>query len=322
MARTYSVFMDNVGSCSDRYCSAYGRPFTPKELLERAASIDLITGIDFVATPSVFDQLDEIKRTIADTGLHVVSVVADVFTEAKWRQGSYSSRDEKVRREAIDHSKRVMDLNAELGSSLLTLWPGQDGYDYVFQADYVRERELFMEAVRELCEHNRDMTVGLEYKAKEPRTHSYVNTVGTTILMAQAIGENCGVILDFGHALLGYENPAESVAVLHQFGDRMCHVHINDNWRYWDDDMIVGTVRVAEFLEFFYWLRKTGYDGWITIDQFPYREDGKDAVEESTLWLDRLQLLIDRVDDEKIESVLAQKDGVAASRLIRELVWP
>ena len=321
MARKYSVFMDNVGSCSDRYCDAYGRPFSPKELLERAASIDLITGIDFVATPDVLADMETISETIADTGLTVVSVVADVFTEAKWRQGSFSSVDEKTRREAIDHAKEVMDLNAELGSSLLTLWPGQDGYDYVFQGDYLRERELFMESVRELCEHNRDMTVGLEYKAKEPRTHSYVNTVGTTLLMAQQIGENCGVILDFGHALLGYENPAESVASLKQFGDRLCHVHINDNYRYWDDDMIVGTVRIAEFLEFFYWLRKTGYDSWMTIDQFPYREDGKEAVEQSALWMDKRESLLDRADVKTIADTLARKDGVAASKLMRELIW-
>lgn len=59
-----------------------------------------------------------------------------------------------------------------------------------------------------------------------------------------------------------YENPAETVALLKRYGDKLFHVHMNDNYRYWDDDMIVGSVHTIETLEFFYWLQRTGYDGW------------------------------------------------------------
>ena len=33
--RKYSVFIDNVGSCNDRYCGAYGRQYTIEEKFER-----------------------------------------------------------------------------------------------------------------------------------------------------------------------------------------------------------------------------------------------------------------------------------------------
>jgi xylose isomerase len=165
------------------------------------------------------------------------------------------------------------------------------------------------------------MRVGLEYKLKEPRTHSLVSTVGTTALTVREIDrENCGVIIDYGHALLGQENPAESVAILKQFGDLLMHVHINDNFRYWDDDMIVGSVHCHEFMEFFYWLERTGYDGWITIDQFPYREDGRDAVAESAEWLELLRHKAMALDADEIEAVLNSKDAVQSSRLMRKLI--
>jgi xylose isomerase len=315
------VFLANVGTCSDRYCAQYAEPFTVEQLFERVASIELIGGVDLVAAPDLLDAIDTVRDCLAATGLQVVSVAADTFTEAKWRQGSFSSTDPAIRAAAIEHARNVMDLTADLGSNLLTLWPGQDGYDYCFQADYVQERQWFVEALRELCEYRPDMTVGLEFKMKEPRTHSYASTVGTTLLMTQATGcENCKVILDYGHSLLGYESPAESVAILKQFGDSLCHVHINDNYRYWDDDMIVGSVRTIEYLEFFYWLRRTGYKGWITIDQFPYREDGRDAVAESAAWLDYFEDLIERADGARVADVLSRKDAVAASRLMRDLL--
>ena len=215
-----------------------------------------------------------------------------------------------------------MDIASGLGCDLVTIWPGQDGYDYIFQADYIEDRTLFAEGVKEACRHRSDVRVSLEYKLKEPRTHSYLNSVGTTLLMLDEIAEpNCGVALDYGHALLAYENPAESVALLHKYGHRLMHVHINDNYRLWDDDMIAGSVHTLEYLEFFYWLRRTSYQGWLTIDQFPYREDGRDAVEESAKWLDCFEAVLDAADMDEIGGILRQKDAVAASRLMRKLLF-
>jgi xylose isomerase len=78
---------------------------------------------------------------------------------------------------------------------------------------------------------------------------------------------------------------------------------INDNHHLWDDDMIVGSVRMIEFIEFFVWLARTQYDGWITIDQYPYREDGRDAV-----------------DHDEIQRVLDAHGGVESSRLMRRFL--
>ena len=86
--------------------------------------------------------------------------------------------------------------------------------------------------------------------------------------------------------------------------------------------MIVGSVHTLECLEFFYWLRRTGYDGWMTIDQFPYRENGRDAVAESAAWLHALEQKIAQMDSEIIEDVLRKKDGIAASRLMRRILFP
>ena len=104
--------------------------------------------------------------------------------------------------------------------------------------------------------------------------------------------------------------------------NRLFHVHINDNYRLWDDDMIVGSVHTLEYLEFLYWLRRTGYEGWMTIDQYPYREDGRDAVAESAAWLHALEQRVECMDPESIRAVLQKKDAIAASRLMRGILFP
>lgn len=318
----YSVFISNVASCNDRYCAAYGREFSIEEMFQRVKSIPSITAVDIVLTENFKNNIDVVKNCLKETGLEVGAIAVDTFANPLYKKGSFSSTEPDVRRRAIEDAKQAIDFAAEIGCKIVTIWPGQDGYDYIFAADYIKERQLFADAIEELCCHNLNIDITLEYKLKEPRTHSYISTVGATLLMIEKIGlPNCGVALDYGHAALGYETAAEAVAMCHMYGNRLKHIHINDNYRLWDDDMIVGSVHTLEYLEFFYWLKRTGYEGYIVIDQFPYREDGRNAVAESAEWLNVLQETAARINEEEAERVLAARDGVEASRFMRKVMF-
>lgn len=317
----FSVFIANVASCCDRYCKAYGREFSIEEMFERVKSIPCIKAVDIVLTEEFKNNIITVKECLKKTGLELASVAVDTFATSIYRHGSLASINEDVRRKAIEDAKFAIDFAAEMGCKIVTLWPGQDGYDYMFSADYMKERKLFTDALKEICEYNKDIDITLEYKLKEPRTHSYISTVGTTLLMINDINcDNAGIALDYGHAVLGYENPAESVAICKMYGDRLKHIHINDNYGVWDDDMIVGNVNTVQYLEFLYWLKKTDYKGYITFDQYPYREDGRDAVAESAEWMSYLIELIDNADAEEIEKVIESGSAVEASKLIRKIL--
>lgn len=112
--------------------------------------------------------------------------------------------------------------------------------------------------------------------------------------------------------------PAE--AELGTVGGKLMAVHMNDNYGSWDDDLIAGSVNTIPYLEYIFWLRKTGYNGFITFDQFPYREESRNAVNESAEWFNFLESIIDNANTDEIESVLKKKDGVESSRLVRKLL--
>ena len=320
--RKYSVFIDHVGTFSDRYCAAYSeKPFTISEKFDRVASIPLLSAVDLNMTADYIAAKDEIKASLARTGLRVNSVMMDSTADRVFKQGTFSSLDKAVRDRAIADAKNAMDFAEELGCPTFAIWPGQDGYDYLFSADYIKERTLFGEAIKELSCYKPHMNIALEYKPKEPRIHSYIDTMTGTLLMIEKLGvENVGIAMDYGHAFFGRENPAESVALLSMYGGKLFCIHMNDNNGLWDDDMIAGSVNTLPYLEFIYWLRRTDYTGYITFDQFPYREESREAVNESALWFDYLESLIDKADMDEIASVLAKKDGVEASRLMRKLL--
>ena len=60
------------------------------------------------------------------------------WTDDAYRLGAFTHPDPKVRRQAIDLTKRGLDSLAVAGGRLMTLWMGQDGFDYSFQVDYRR----------------------------------------------------------------------------------------------------------------------------------------------------------------------------------------
>ena len=208
---------------------------------------------------------------------------------------------------------------SKLDCDLINIWNGQDGYDYPLQADYDLERTWLVEGLRECATAFPSMRFALEYKLKEPRTHSYLARMADTLLVCQEIGtSNVGVTIDVGHSMVGYEDVAEAVVLAKRAGNRLYHMHFNDNYRAWDDDMIVGSVHTVEYIELLYWLDRTGYTGWFSMDQYPYREDGRDALAESVAWLQGFQKKVDS-SREQIDALLRTGEATKTSAFLRSL---
>jgi hypothetical protein len=103
--------------------------------------------------------------------------------------------------------------------------------------------------------------------------------------------------------------------------NRLFNVHTNDNYGAWDDDMIVGSVRMVEYLEMFYVLAKRGYDSWISVDIFPYRENQFEAVRESILHMDTYAKLVEKIGVEKLDVLITAGSVTETMRVIRENVY-
>jgi len=287
-----------------------------------ATQVEGLTGVELVGMWHVNDRnVEQIRRQVADAGLVVTCVTPDIWASAKWGRGSFASNDPDIRQAAIQEVKKSMEWARQLNSEVIDLWFEQDGYDYPFQGNFLAAWDQLIEGVRECADHVPEVKIVLEYKPKEPRTHCYIGTVGKTLLLIDKVNRaNVGAMIDVGHALMAYENTAESAALLQYFGDKLFYMHFNDNWRLWDDDMTVGSVHTIEMLELLYWLDRMNYEGWYALDIFPYRENGIRAAQESIRWLQGLHHLLDKIGRERFAAVIASGDSMDASALLREAI--
>jgi xylose isomerase len=314
----FGACLPTFGNCADRYClGGYGGGGnTVQEMLDLAKKVEGLDGLELVGNWHVNDRnIREVAKMFRDRGLKICMLVPDLWTQAKWGKGSLAAPDAPTRRAAVEEVKKVLDWAAELGCPYIDVWPGQDGYDYAFQADYLEAWKWLRDGLVECAGHNDKVRILVEYKLKEPRTHCFVNSAAKVLLLLAGI-DKIGVLLDVGHAMAAGENAAEAAALLAAHG-KLDYLHLNDNYHSWDDDMMVGSVHLVEYLELVYWLKRVDYKGWLTLDIFPYREDGVRAAGECREWMEAFFKAVDRAGMETIAEVIRQADGCTSSQLVR-----
>lgn len=301
----------------DRFLPAGYRDGLPlEEQLRQAGEIEGLDaiGLDY---PLQFTDPVKLQGLLERYGLTLCVLEMGIYGERRWKTGSFASIDPAIRRQAIELVKRGLEVAEVLGVPEILLWPGQDGFEYPFQANYDRAWQNLVEGLTEIAQHRPGIRIGIEYKPKEPRVRCYIDSAAKALLLCQAIGlPNVGVTVDLGHALNAQENPAQSLALCAKHG-RLFQVHVNDNYGDWDSDLLVGQINLWLTLEFFYWLRKVGYDGWYIMDFFPYRENGPAALAQCIRNTRQLSSLAERLLQSELDLLQEQDDPVTIS----ELLW-
>ena len=252
--------------------------------------------------------------------MRAIAITPHIYTR-EFCRGSFTNPDPAVRRKAIDLGLEAIEIARALGADYVKFWPGQDGYDYPFQADYLELWDLSVQGMRTVAASDPKMQFAIEYKAKEPRAHLTFSTAARTLLAIQQMKvDNVGVVMDLGHSLLGRETPAEELLLLSRSG-RLRSVEVNDNWREWDDDLAVGSIHVIETLEFLHAVRRIGWAKPILLDQFPFREDPVEAARRSVAMLKLLDARLERIDLAELRTLQSRQDGLAAQALVNRALF-
>lgn len=322
----FAARLNSFQTRPELFPSAAGDWLTLPEVVERAASVRGLSAIDLnypghLRGPGGAD----IVARAGDLGLALNGFAMRYYGDPAFKAGAFTHPEPAVRRAAIDLTKRGIDALAAAGGSLMTLWLGQDGFDYPFQCDYAELWQLEVDGIREVAGHNPSVAVSLEYKPNEPRAFSLLGDVGTTLM---AVGEaglpNLGVTLDFAHILYAGEQPAFAAALVAR-RSRVLGVHLNDGYGGRDDGLMVASVHTAQTVELLRQLRHDGYGGALYFDTFP-DATGLDPVAEceaNIATVEALLAVVDRLDaDNRLADALSRQDAVEGQAILRRAMLP
>lgn len=321
---SYAARLNAFKIGADKYWPGKNR-ITITDMMTRAATVDGLDSADF-NYPDHFDDHTpaELANHLNDIGVRLNGLAMRYYTNPEFKLGAFTHPSATVRRDAIDLTKQGIDALSEMGGNLMTLWMGQDGFDYSFQVDYNRLWDMTLEALAEVCDHNSDIDISLEYKPNEPRSYSLMPDVGANLLALRELNrKNTGITLDFAHVLYADEMPAHAAAMVHRYS-RLLGVHLNDGYGKRDDGLMIGSVHPVQTVELLVELERIGYDGTIYFDTFPDLS-GQDPVEETRTniqTIERLREIASRLSkNAELTTAIAQQNAPVSQRLVHAALY-
>jgi sugar phosphate isomerase/epimerase len=211
-----------------------------------------------------------ILSTMDRTGLSFSNVNAFMMNAVNDRRQpywhpSFIEPEPHYRQVRIDHTRRALLLCAELGAPHITtepggpLAPGQPRRQAI---------DLFVEVLKPLAETAHKAGVLLLI---EPEPGLLVETSDQYLEVAERVNApSIGLNFDVGHAFCVREDLPRAIAKL---APHIRHYHVEDIAATRVHHHLVPGTGAIDFAEVVAAIRRTGYDGWLTVELYPFLDD-------------------------------------------------
>ncbi len=270
------------------------------------------------ATPSERDAiLKDFKQALADTGVIVPMATTNLFTEATFKDGAFTSNDSKVRAYALQKTMNAIDLGVELGAKIYVFWGGREGTESDATKDPMTAIKRSREAMNFLCEYSLDkkydLKFALEAKPNEPRGDIYNSTTGHMLAFINTLDhpEMVGVNPEVAHESMAGLNFVHGVAQALESG-KLFHIDLNDQaFGRYDQDFRFGAVNLKSAFFLVKLLEDNKYDSSRHFDAHAYRTEDYEGVKDFARGCMRTYLILKEKAaqwnaDKEIQSLVAE----------------
>ena len=287
---------------------------------------DILDGLEYHYPGEINEgNLAQIRDVLDAHAMGLPVVASGLHPDPTYALGSLINPDGTLRRKAIETNLRGVELAASIGASFI-VWPGSEGYNYLFQRRYSDTWKRFIDGIAEITQHAASLGVKvfLEHKNSEPAMKILMRSVGMTLFVIGKVRErgvdtsNLLVNMDWQHLIMNGENLGEYADLLAAEG-KLGHQHGNDGWGNFDDDNMVGTNFFMQTLELAAVLQDVGYGDRgeiVGFDLYPYTEDQVAAVRQSILQWELIWDLASKIDREALAGARERADAIAGMRTV------
>ncbi len=239
------------------------------------------------ATPAEAEAIKrDFRKALDETGLVVPMATTDLFRDAVFKDGAFTSNDPKVRAYALQKTMKAMDLGVEFGAKVYVFWGGREGTESDATKSPVEAGKRFREALNFLCEYARDqkydLKFALEPKPNEPRGDIYLATVGHALAFINTLDhpEMVGVNPEVAHETMAGLNFLHGVAQAWDAG-KLFHIDLNDqNPGRYDQDFRFGSANPKNAFFLVKFLEDVKYNGSKHFDAHSYRTEDYEGVKD------------------------------------------
>jgi len=300
--------------CFSRFHDKYQDDLTIEQRLDIAATLadDGLVGLEAHYPNEVNEDNVELWRGFSrDTGIRLITVIPLLFWDTQFEFGSLSNPIDSVRREAVERTKRALEMNRELDTDFAVVWPGIDGYENPMGMDFAAARHRFASGLAEAMDAVPGVRIAFEPKPYEPRGRILFGTTPEGVLLGHMVesmlthADNrrlldeghtlCCMNPEVGHVLMGFEDLAYAFSWPLSEG-RLAHSHWNSQpLGNYDQDLNVGVIAPEQLEALLYTL------GYFGIDVNPERMPVATALRNS---MDAIRAANDRINGLDHEAIM------------------
>jgi sugar phosphate isomerase/epimerase len=221
------------------------------------------------------EQKQAIRQALAEHGMAISNINAfmmNAVSDARQRywHPSWIEPDRHYRQVRIDHTRRSLTLARELGARCITTEPGgpvEPG------GSWSAALRLFLEGLKPVAEHAEKEGVLLLI---EPEPGLLIETADQfQELMGHVDSPAVGLNFDIGHFYCVGDDPAATVPRLARY---IRHFHLEDIAASRVHHHLVPGEGAIDFAATFRAIREVAYDGWVTVELYPYVDDPDSAA--------------------------------------------
>src|SRR5437660_5070208 len=221
------------------------------------------------------EQKQAIRQALAEHRLAISNVNAFMMNaisdpRQRYWHPSWIEPDRHYRQVRIDHTRRALTLAKELGAPNITTEPGgpvEPG------GSWSAALKLFVEMLKPVAEHAEKEGVLL---LVEPEPGLLIETVDQFLEFMQHIDSPALALnFDIGHAFCVQDEPATTIPRVAKY---IRHFHLEDIAATRVHHHLVPGDGAIDFAATFQAIRAIHYEGWVTIELYPYADDPDSAA--------------------------------------------
>ena len=227
------------------------------------------------------DELDRIRESLARGELSISNINAFMMNAVQdfWHP-SWVESDDAYRRQRVQHTIDALRMARKLGATQITTEPGGP-----VEEGMCRERamDLFVDGLTEAlrCAEEEDV-----WLLVEPEPDLLIESADQFLELAQRVDSpRFGLNFDVGHFYCVGDPLPETVARLKHLTQ---HYHFEDIADTRVHEHLIPGHGAIDFEAVLSAIRETRYDGWLTVELYPYLDDPDAAGREALDYLGRL----------------------------------
>lgn len=217
---------------------------------------------------AIRDALTQNRLAISNINAFMMHAIADE-RQLYWYP-SWIEPDPHYRKVRINHTRRALTLARELGAACITTEPGgpvEKG------GSWAKALELFVEGLKPVAEHAEREGVLL---LVEPEPGLLIETADQFLeLMDHVDSPAIGLNFDIGHSYCVGDDPA---TVIPKLAPYIRHFHLEDIAATRVHHHLVPGEGAIDFAAVLRNIQAINYQGWITIELYPYVDDPDQAA--------------------------------------------